>query len=89
MTDDILDSPVSQDNEVGPVEDSWMGSVRYLMSNKNFKIFVVTNWIVGSLGVIWQVLNLYLRDLGIDYVALGFLYSIFTIVLLLGNLKAS
>ena len=66
-----------------------MGSVRYLMSNKNFKVFVVTNWIVGSLAVIWQVLNLYLRDLGIDYVALGFLYSIFTIMLLLGNLVAS
>ena len=89
MTDDILDAPSSQTQEVESIEDSWMGSVRYLMSNKNFKVFVVTNWIVGSLAVIWQVLNLYLRDLGIDYVALGFLYSIFTIMLLLGNLVAS
>ena len=89
MTDDILDSPVSKATEAEPVEDSWMASVRYLMSNKNFKVFVVTNWIVGSLGVIWQVLNLYLRDLGIDYIALGFLYSLFTIMLLLGNLVAS
>ncbi len=89
MTDDILETPVSQGNEAKPIEDSWMASVRYLMSNKNFKVFVVTNWIVGSLAVIWQVLNLYLRDLGIDYIALGFLYSIFTVMLLLGNLVAS
>ena len=59
------------------------------MSNRNFKIFVVTNWIVGSLAIIWQVLNLYLRDLGIEYVALGLLYSLMTIVILLGNLVAS
>ena len=89
MTDDILDTPVSKSEDVKPTEGSWLASVRYLMSNKNFKIFVVTNWIVGSLMVIWQVLNLYLRDLGIDYIALGFLYSLFTIMLLLGNLVAS
>ena len=89
MTDDILDIPVSQDKNLETPEDTWLASVRYLMSNKNFRVFVVTNWIVGSLAVIWQVLNLYLRDLGIDYIALGFLYSIFTIMLLLGNLVAS
>jgi len=89
LTDDLLDAPVAQDNEKEPRDGSWLASVSYLMSNKNFKVFVVTNWIVGSLAVIWQVLNLYLRDLGIDYVALGFLYSIFTIMLLLGNLVAS
>jgi len=85
--DSVKDEVVSTSNETS--EDSWMQSVRYLMSNKNFKLFVVTNWIVGSLAIVWQVLNLYLRDLGIDYIALGFLYAIMTVVLLLGNLVAS
>ncbi|TFG28463.1 MFS transporter [Candidatus Thorarchaeota archaeon] len=89
MNDDSLDTLAQEDLGSKSVEVSWMTSVRHLMANKNFKIFVVTNWIVGSVGVIWQVLNLYLRDLGIDYIALGFLYSIMTIVILLGNLVAS
>jgi MFS family permease len=91
LSEDSLDNsiPVTSIDQEENVENSWISSVRYLMSNRNFKIFVVTNWIVGSLGIIWQVLNLYLRDLGIDYIALGFLYSIMTIVLLLGNFVAS
>ena len=69
--------------------DTWWASVRHLMDNKNFKVFVVTNWIVGSLNVVWSVLTLYLRDLGIAYLLLGLLFSAVTIVTLLGNLVAS
>ncbi len=70
-------------------DDSWIISVRHLMANRNFKIFVVTNWIVGSLSVVWRVLTLYLRDLGIDYLSLGFLFSAMTFVTLIGTLVAS
>lgn len=89
MTEDGFDELSVENPPVDTLTDSWLQSVRYLMSNRNFKIFVVTNWIVGSLAIIWQVLNLYLRDLGIEYVALGLLYSLMTIVILLGNLVAS
>jgi MFS family permease len=71
------------------LEISWSHSVRSLMANKNFKVFVVTNWIAGSMNVLWQVLNLYLRDIGINYVLLGFLFSAMTLVTLIGTLIAS
>ncbi|MBN2229123.1 MAG: MFS transporter [Candidatus Thorarchaeota archaeon] len=82
----LRDVPNSKDKEP---ELTWRMSVRYLMSNKNFKVFVITNWIMGSLNVVWGVLNLYLRDLGIEYVSLGILFSVMTIVTLFGTLVAS
>lgn len=89
MNDDSIDTSIQEDQGSQPVEDSWMTSVRHLMSNKNFKIFVVTNWIAGSMAVLWHVLNLYLRDIGIDYVLLGFLYAFMTFVTLVGTSVAS
>ena len=91
MNDDNLDNPTVDciEGEVDVLEVSWGTSVRHLMANKNFKIFVITNWIVGSLGVVWRVMTLYLRDLGIDYISLGFLFSIMTMVTLIGTAVAS
>ncbi|MGY5858652.1 MAG: MFS transporter [Candidatus Thorarchaeota archaeon] len=90
MSEEQGDNKDAGEIETGqPAEESWTSSVRYLMSNKNFKIFVVTNWIVGSLGVVWRVLTLYLRDIGIDYISLGFLFSIMGIVTLIGTAVAS
>jgi len=84
--------PIAEDivtSEDQDIDESWAMSVRHLMGNKNFKVFVVTNWIAGSLNVLWQVVNLYLRDIGINYVLLGFLFSAMTLVTLTGTLVAS
>ncbi|MFW9953053.1 MAG: MFS transporter [Candidatus Thorarchaeota archaeon] len=72
-----------------PAEVTWMQSVRRLMANKNFRVFIITNWIMASLNIVWTFLGLYLRDLGISYVLLGTLFSSMTIVTLLGTLVAS
>ncbi|TFH04467.1 MAG: MFS transporter [Candidatus Thorarchaeota archaeon] len=71
------------------IDESWTMSVRHLMANRNFKVFVVTNWIAGSLNVLWHIMNLYLRDIGINYVLLGFLFSAMALVTLIGTLVAS
>jgi MFS family permease len=76
-------------SETHEIDGSWMMSVRHLMGNKNFKVFVVTNWIAGSMNVVGYILNLYLRDIGISYVLLGLLFSTMTLVTLIGTLVAS
>ncbi|MDH4212657.1 MAG: MFS transporter [Candidatus Thorarchaeota archaeon] len=70
-------------------DDSWSHSVRSLMANKNFRVFIITNWIMASLNVVWNFLSLFLRDLGIPYLILGILFSSMTIVTLIGTLVAS
>jgi len=91
LSDDNLDIPTVENTESQGNEgaDSWATSVRHLMANKNFKIFVITNWIVGSVGVVWRVLTLYFRDIGIDYISLGLLFSAMTVVNLIGTAVAS
>lgn len=91
MTEDVIDVELIEPSDMASyeTEDTWWASVRNLMANKNFKVFIVTNWMVGSLSVVWSVLNLYLRDIGIAYLMLGVLFSAMTIVTLLGNLVAS
>ncbi|TFG30427.1 MFS transporter [Candidatus Thorarchaeota archaeon] len=92
MSDETIDTTTlttSREQSNPKSDDSWFMSVRQLMANKNFKVFIITNWIVGSLNVVWSVLTLYLRDLGIAYITLGVLFSAMTIVTLLGNLVAS
>jgi MFS family permease len=59
------------------------------MANKNFRVFIITNWIMASLNVVWNFLSLFLRDLGIPYITLGVLFSSMTIVTLIGTLVAS
>jgi MFS family permease len=91
MVDDLVDPSqelATQASEQAQI-DSWSQSVRSLMSNKNFKVFIITNWIMASLNVAGTFFNLYLRALGIDYIVLGLLFSSMTIVTLVGNLIAS
>lgn len=84
----IVDDTISQTSE-STSDLSWWHSVKMLMANKNFRVFIITNWIMASLGVVQTFFNLYLRDLGISYILLGSLLSTMTIVTLLGTLVAS
>ena len=92
MNEERSEFPASEDAAPSlnqEIDESWTMSVRHLMANRNFKVFVVTNWIAGSLNVLWHIMNLYLRDIGINYVLLGFLFSAMTLVTLIGTLVAS
>ncbi|RDE15055.1 MAG: hypothetical protein C4K48_05095 [Candidatus Thorarchaeota archaeon] len=91
MVDEPSDIPIEVPNPPSEQtrDDAWSQTVRKLMSNKNFKVFIITNWIMASLNVVWTFLSLYLRDLGIAYVTLGLLFSLMTAVTLVGNLVAS
>ena len=92
MNEDKSEHTAAEDAEPSvnqDIDESWAVSVRHLMANRNFKVFVVTNWIAGSMGVLWHIMNLYLRDIGINYVLLGFLFSAMALVTLIGTLVAS
>lgn len=67
---------------------TWSQSVRKVLSNKNFAIFLFTNWVFASFNVVNRYFNLYFRDLGINYVLIGVLGSIFPLVALVGELVA-
>ncbi len=91
MVDELGDTPMDVPDPPSKqtMDDTWSQIVRKLMSNKNFKVFIVTNWIMASLNIVWNFPGLYLRDLGIAYVTLGLLFSLITAVTLVGNLVAS
>jgi MFS family permease len=85
VTDQPSDSDVIQD---APISLTWVQSVRKITSNKNFTIFLLTNWVFASFGVINRYFNLYFRDLGISYTLIGVLASAISLVSLTGFLFA-
>jgi len=71
-----------------PSEITWRMSVKKLFTNRNFTVFLITNWIFASLQVAGQYFNLYLRDIGIPYIGIGTLMSMMLIVVLIGTAVA-
>ncbi|TFF91285.1 MFS transporter, partial [Candidatus Thorarchaeota archaeon] len=67
---------------------SWLESVRTLLSNKNFTVFLLTGWIYSSFNVIQRYLQFYFRDIGIGYFEIGVLFSVFSAWVLVGQLIA-
>jgi MFS family permease len=67
---------------------TWFQSVRKLVGNKNFAIFLITAWIYSSFNVINRYFNLYLRDIGFTYVVIGVLISFLMAVILVGEFVA-
>lgn len=63
-------------------------SVKKLFTNRNFTIFLITNWIFASLQVAGQYYTLYLRDIGIPYIGIGTLMSTMLIVVFIGTAVA-
>ncbi|MGY5853473.1 MAG: MFS transporter [Candidatus Thorarchaeota archaeon] len=58
------------------------------MSNRNFRVFIATAWIYSSMQVIGRYFTLYFRDIGISYIFVGALFSVFTIVILVASFIA-
>jgi MFS family permease len=65
---------------------TWTQSLRRVMSNKNFTVFLLTNWVFASFGVVNRYFNLYLRDIGISYILIGLLLSMLFFISLFAEL---
>jgi MFS family permease len=85
ITDQINDQDESQD---APAELTWTQSVRKITSNKNFTVFLLTNWVFASFGVVNRYFNFFFRDIGITYTLIGILASSVSLVSLTGFLFA-
>ncbi|NOR38096.1 MAG: MFS transporter [Candidatus Thorarchaeota archaeon] len=73
----------SQDDDVSGL--SWWQSVRRVLSNRNWAIYLGTVWIYSSMGVLNQYFTLYFRDIGISYVMVGVLISLMFVVNMIGT----
>ena len=73
-------------NEQGDVSDlSWGQSVRRVLSNRNWTIYLATVWIYSSMSVLMQYFTIYFRDIGISYVMVGILLTLMFAVNILGT----
>ncbi len=66
-------------------ELSWFQSVRMVTRNRNWTLYLLTVWIYSALNVLYQYFNLFFRDIGISYIAIGVLLSGMLGVRLIGN----
>ncbi|MGY5860958.1 MAG: MFS transporter [Candidatus Thorarchaeota archaeon] len=67
---------------------SWYQSVRRVLNNRNWAIYLGTVWIYSSMGVLNQYFTLYFRDIGISYVMVGVLLSLMFAVNMIGTIFA-
>ncbi len=81
------DQPVKQHStEDDDVSDlSWFQSVRRVLSNRNWTIYLATVWIYSSLSVLMQYFTIYFRDIGISYVMVGVLLTLMFAINILGT----
>lgn len=89
MTDEQIspEQPVMPPStEQGDVSDlSWFQSVRRVLSNRNWAIYLATVWIYSSMTVLQQYFTLYFRDIGISYVMVGVLMTMMLAVNIIGS----
>ena len=78
----------SDESHDDPSSLTWIQSVRKIVSNKNFTVFLLTNWVFASFGVVNRYFNLFFRDIGITYTLIGVLASSVSLVSLTGFLFA-
>ncbi len=64
---------------------SWFQSVRRVLSNRNWTIYLATVWVYSSMGVLNQYFTLYFRDIGISYIMVGVLISLMFVVNMMGT----
>ncbi len=64
---------------------SWWQSVKRVLSNRNWAIYLGTVWIYSSMGVLNQYFTLYFRDIGVSYIMIGIVISLMFVVNMLGT----
>jgi MFS family permease len=67
---------------------SWWQSVRRVLSNRNWAIYLGTVWIYSSMNVLNQYFTLYFRDIGVSYIMVGILLSLMFVVNMIGTFFA-
>jgi MFS family permease len=67
---------------------SYFQSVKRVLSNRNWTIYLMTVWIYGSMAILHQYFNLYFRDIGVSYILTGALISLMFFINLLGTFVA-
>ncbi|MHA2119139.1 MAG: MFS transporter, partial [Candidatus Thorarchaeota archaeon] len=90
--DDLQDSaavePIvqeeTQEDDVSGL--SWWQSVRRVLSNRNWAIYLGTVWIYSSMGVLNQYFTLYFRDIGVSYIMIGIVISLMFVVNMIGTI---
>ncbi|MHA2143177.1 MAG: MFS transporter [Candidatus Thorarchaeota archaeon] len=90
MTDSHENVPVEPTQQQDLQEDdvsglSWWQSVRRVLSNRNWAIYLGTVWIYSSMGVLNQYFTLYFRDIGVSYVMVGIVLSLMFVVNMIGT----
>jgi MFS family permease len=67
---------------------SWWQSVKRVLSNRNWSIYLGTVWIYSSMSVLNQYFTLYFRDIGISYIMVGIVLSLMFVVNMIGTFFA-
>jgi len=67
---------------------SWWQSVRRVLSNRNWAIYLGTVWIYSSMNVLNQYFTLYFRDIGVSYIMVGILLSLMFVINMIGTFFA-
>jgi MFS family permease len=70
------------DNEIQESESdpSWKDSLHSLRSSQNYTVFLLTAWVFNSITAIWYFFNLYLRALQWDYLLIGLVLTIVSLI---------
>ncbi|MFW9920494.1 MAG: MFS transporter [Candidatus Thorarchaeota archaeon] len=77
---------LQQSNEEEDVSSlSWSQSLRRVLSNRNWSIYLATVWIYSSMSVLMQYFTIYFRDIGISYVLVGALLTLMFGVNIIGT----
>jgi MFS family permease len=89
--DDLQDSVAAESFVEEEMQDdavselSWWQSVRRVLSNRNWAIYLGTVWIYSGMNVLNQYFTLYFRDIGISYIMVGILLSMMFVVNMIGT----
>lgn len=90
--DDQNTIPPTPKTEEKPEDDvsglSWWQSVRRVLSNRNWAIYLGTVWIYSSMSVLNQYFTLYFRDIGVSYIMVGIVLSLMFVVNMIGTFFA-
>ncbi|MHA2211166.1 MAG: MFS transporter [Candidatus Thorarchaeota archaeon] len=78
----ILQAETQEDDVSGL---SWWQSVKRVLSNRNWALYLGTVWIYSSMNVLNQYFTLYFRDIGVSYIMVGIVISLMFVVNMIGT----
>ena len=89
IQDNITTEPAINETKEDDVSGlSWWQSVKRVLANRNWAIYLGTVWIYSSMSVLNQYFTLYFRDIGISYIMVGIILSLMFVVNMIGTFFA-